>query len=641
MVIFYMIVLYMSLFLTWLSQFLPQMDIIGALIGPLFIIFALFKMIYQERQQKTLRPIDIGALLLFIIFIVYTMIPNLFYQPRGTFRMQFYSLYSLMKIWIIFWCGLYVFKDIDFTATTKFVRFFSGGLTTIFLILGTMNLKFHFFPAFDKRFGFDTIAFGFKHPAQFAATVVTITLIHTLILWIEEKRLPYAILLGNFVLVFFAGRTISITFYVVLLLLLIFVSIFKKLPPISVYFILGGLSWLLARERILDQFFGSATEARGILLGKSIQIAQDYAPFGAGLAMFGSQASRLNYSPLYDFYGISRIWGLSRSNPAFVTDSYLAMIIGELGYIGVILVLFLIGYFLRLLYQEVKEFDYATKLLIFLPLMYALFTGLADAALVSNTGVFLVLGTIYMVALRRGYAKQRTLDYDREEGQAVKETFNLQQLVDVVKKRMGLILIVAFLTTLLGAGYAFFMMTPEYKATVQVIVNQNSNNENLRSMEVQADVQLVNTYNSILKSPFVLESVSEKLEKKYSVVELMNKIQVSNEMNSQVINVSVVDENSQVATKIATAVAESFRDKLSEIMKSSKVTILSTSQYNTVSTTKKPIFYVLIALVLGLVIGFVFALIAFWLDSTVKTEEDIEEELNIKVLGTISSVKKN
>jgi hypothetical protein len=94
--------------------------------------------------------------------------------------------------------------------------------------------------------------------------------------------------------------------------------------------------------------------ARNILTYKSFEIARDYFPIGAGLGRYGSYLSKLYYSPLYYKYGLSRIWGMSKANPFFITDTFWPMIIGESGFIGLALYILIFFLILKFLYKEIK-----------------------------------------------------------------------------------------------------------------------------------------------------------------------------------------------------------------------------------------------------------------------------------------------
>lgn len=76
-------------------------------------------------------------------------------------------------------------------------------------------------------------------------------------------------------------------------------------------------------------------QARDVLYVASASLAYRYFPLGAGPGLFGGYAARLFYSPLYAQMGLNHVWGLSRSNPAFLDDTFWPHLLGEFGVLGV------------------------------------------------------------------------------------------------------------------------------------------------------------------------------------------------------------------------------------------------------------------------------------------------------------------
>lgn len=95
--------------------------------------------------------------------------------------------------------------------------------------------------------------------------------------------------------------------------------------------------------------------ARNALYFKSVIIANDYFPLGAGLGRYGSWMSRVYYSPLYEKYGLSEVYGLSQTMPNFINDTFWPMILGETGWIGLILYLWIIGILFHRIYGQNKK----------------------------------------------------------------------------------------------------------------------------------------------------------------------------------------------------------------------------------------------------------------------------------------------
>jgi hypothetical protein len=102
---------------------------------------------------------------------------------------------------------------------------------------------------------------------------------------------------------------------------------------------LGGVPQPTPPPGVADPSDGEGpvpTRARSALYGGSVDIAADYFPLGAGLGRYGSHMSRVEYSPVYAEYGLTRIRGLQEDNPSYVTDTFWPMVLGESGIFGLI-----------------------------------------------------------------------------------------------------------------------------------------------------------------------------------------------------------------------------------------------------------------------------------------------------------------
>ncbi len=90
--------------------------------------------------------------------------------------------------------------------------------------------------------------------------------------------------------------------------------------------------------------------ARVVLTYTSLKISMDYFPFGVGFGKFASPVSRDTQSEIYHQYGIDHVYGLTfdylkaERNRNFMCDTFWPMILGELGILGTICYLFLLGY---------------------------------------------------------------------------------------------------------------------------------------------------------------------------------------------------------------------------------------------------------------------------------------------------------
>jgi len=223
----------------------------------------------------------------------------------------------------------------------------------------------------------------------------------------------------------------------------------------------------------------------------------------------------------------------------------------------------------------------------------------------------------------------------------MEETISLKELFTTLRKRLNLILVITILAVMISGIVSYFFLTPIYQVSTQLLVNQAKNEEAAYNYsEVQTNLQLINTYNVIIKSPAILDIVREELDLEITSKQLNEKITVSSEQNSQVLNIDVQDENPQTALAIANKVADVFQREIVNIMNVDNVTILAVAEAddNIAPVKPQPILNIAIGLVIGLMAGIGLAFLLEYLDSTIKTEQDVEKYLNIPVLGVITNI---
>ncbi|WP_067729049.1 YveK family protein [Oceanobacillus damuensis] len=223
----------------------------------------------------------------------------------------------------------------------------------------------------------------------------------------------------------------------------------------------------------------------------------------------------------------------------------------------------------------------------------------------------------------------------------MEETISLKEIFGVLKKHFLKITALVFGFALVAALISYFVLTPTYQSSSQFIVNQKLQDPSeLSTNNIQTNVQMINTYNIIIKSPAILDDVVEQLNLPYSSATLSENIQVSSADNSQVVTVTATDENPATAVDIANVTVSTFETKIPDIMNVDNVSILTEAQLspNLTPVAPNPILNIAIAIVLGAMFGVGIAFLLEYLDNTVTTEEDVEKKLGLPVLGVISLV---
>ncbi|MDN4523941.1 YveK family protein [Fictibacillus fluitans] len=219
----------------------------------------------------------------------------------------------------------------------------------------------------------------------------------------------------------------------------------------------------------------------------------------------------------------------------------------------------------------------------------------------------------------------------------MEETISLKDIYQTIRKRMVLIALLAVVAVAIAGVVSYFVLTPVYESSTQILVNQKKSKDVPEYNQVQTNLQMVNTYSVIIKSPAILSKVIDNLNLDTTVEALNNKLTINSEQDTQVLNVTIQDEDPAMAVKLANGVAETFKNEIPSIMKVDNVSVLSKAVLKDNPAPVKPNakMNMAIALVVGLMAGVGLAFLLEYMDNTLKTEQDIENYLGLPVLGTI------
>ncbi|QIK51227.1 chain-length determining protein [Jeotgalibaca porci] len=215
------------------------------------------------------------------------------------------------------------------------------------------------------------------------------------------------------------------------------------------------------------------------------------------------------------------------------------------------------------------------------------------------------------------------------------EEISLGELFAILKRHIGKIITWSLAGLVLAAAYTFFFVTPQYESTSKIVVNQTQNtSQSITNTDIQTNLNLINTYQSIIKEPIILEDVINSTGSELSLEELRNKISVQTETSSLVFGISINDASPYTASELANATAQSFQTKIGDILEVESVTILSEATPNMKPVSPNTILNLIVGLILGLMIGVGLAFLLEFMDKRVK-DTKIIEDLGWTNLGSI------
>ncbi|MDZ5470436.1 polysaccharide biosynthesis tyrosine autokinase [Bacillus sp. 31A1R] len=219
-------------------------------------------------------------------------------------------------------------------------------------------------------------------------------------------------------------------------------------------------------------------------------------------------------------------------------------------------------------------------------------------------------------------------------------TISINEVCIILLKRWKLIALCTLISAFISIILSNYVIAPKYQASTQILVYQKDSNNQFDISQIRNNVELINTYSVIIKSPVILEKVIEELDLPESIKQLNESITVSSQENSQIITISVRAENAKKAIEIVNALSETFQKEVKEIMKIDNVSILAKAKLNEseVPVSPKPTINLIIAIFIGFILGLLFVLIMDFFDNTLKESKDIERYLGFPVLGSVKNI---
>lgn len=219
------------------------------------------------------------------------------------------------------------------------------------------------------------------------------------------------------------------------------------------------------------------------------------------------------------------------------------------------------------------------------------------------------------------------------------EELDLSQLFEIFWNRKLQILIIILIFIILGVTYTICFVTPKYTSSTTLVLateqSTDTSGASITANDITLNAKLLSTYSELATSTKVARQVISNLGIDMSENSLKHSISVKAVSDAEMISISVVNEEPEMAAKIANEVATAFIEQVKEYYGKNNVHVVDVAEVNenpsNINHTKDVIIFTFI----GIVVAVGYALIANMLDTTVKTVEDIEKQCSVSVLVSI------
>lgn len=218
------------------------------------------------------------------------------------------------------------------------------------------------------------------------------------------------------------------------------------------------------------------------------------------------------------------------------------------------------------------------------------------------------------------------------------EEINIRDFLNYLKKYVLVIVAVALVLIIGVFIYDKSIKKPLYTTYTTIILtksNETQTGTTITQNDILLNQKLVETYSKIIKSKLVLEQVISETGVTYTAEELSENVSVEAYENTEMLKISVTDQDPELAASIANSIAQVFSGEIAKIYQINNISVVDvavTPEEVSNNTLKRDLLIALFISIFG-TIGVVF--VVYYFDDTVKLTDNLEEEIGMPVVAKV------
>ncbi|SCP96279.1 YveK family protein [Anaerobium acetethylicum] len=224
---------------------------------------------------------------------------------------------------------------------------------------------------------------------------------------------------------------------------------------------------------------------------------------------------------------------------------------------------------------------------------------------------------------------------EREKKKKTEDNYDLKQLFFILFEKFWIIMLAAVGMALFMYIFTKVMIDPVYESSTKIYVLNREDTATTTFSDLQTSAQLTKDYQVMVQSRPVIEKVIHKLGLSYGVEEVLQMVSVSELPDTRILQITVRNKDPEMAKSIADALADVSAARIAAIMDIEKVKTVEEGNFPIYAVSPNVLMNVAIGGMAGIVLSCFVILLVYMFDDSIKNENDIEEYLNLSILGLI------
>jgi len=219
---------------------------------------------------------------------------------------------------------------------------------------------------------------------------------------------------------------------------------------------------------------------------------------------------------------------------------------------------------------------------------------------------------------------------------------DLREIFRVLQRRFWMLLALPLIAGLTAGLLSLYVMDPVYSASTTLwVIKEDSSTINYNDLLLNRN--LTKTYAEVAKSRATVFAAIDRLglTGQVTVGSVQGRLTVTPVRDTEILSFAIQDGDPAMAAKLADAVAESFKEQIKTIMRVENVVVVDKAMIPTSPIKPRPLMNVAIAIVLGGMAAVGIAFLLEYLDTSIKSPEDITRHTGLPVLGIIPVIEMN
>ena len=221
------------------------------------------------------------------------------------------------------------------------------------------------------------------------------------------------------------------------------------------------------------------------------------------------------------------------------------------------------------------------------------------------------------------------------------EEFNISEFLQYYLSSILIVILTTVIGLVASFIYTSYVQVPLYQSQTSIVLTKSDGTTSVTQNDVSLNKNLVSTYREIIKSRRILSEVINDLKLDIKTEKLSGRISVASVNDTELIVISVLDEDANIASDIANQIAIVFKEQITSIYNIENVSIVDeaipTEKPANVNVKKQ----YLLGIGGGFFLGTLIIFILFYFDDTIKMSDELEQKLGLSVLATVPKYKKS